>query len=112
MSLWLLKLREVPLVGWLVAIIAVLIASLMWAVRNASYRERQLRVSMQISSTRKAHDEAMEEAAQSDVIQRSKIKASKEVQIRKLKTKAVEIRKAEKESTQKLADMVNAMFKK
>ena len=69
-------------------------------------------MSMQISSTKKAHDEAMEEAAQSDSIQRAKIKASKEVQVGKLKTRAVEIRKAEKESTQKLADMVNAMFKK
>ena len=112
MSLWLLKLRKIPLVGWLVAIIAVLTASLIWSVKAASYRERQLRVSMQISSTKKAHDEAMEEAAQSDSIQRSKIKVSREAHLGKLKAKAVEIRVAEKESTQKLADMVNAMFKK
>jgi hypothetical protein len=112
MKPWLLKLRKVPLLGWLVAIIAVLIALLIWSVRHASYRERKLRVSMQISSTKRNHQRAIEEVAQIDNIQRAKIKASQDAQVGKLKAKAVEIRVAEKESNKRLAEMVNAMFKK
>ena len=112
MSPWLLKLRTVPLVGWLVAIIAVLIASLIWSVRAASYRERQIRVNMEISSSRKLHKEAMEKIDSGNVLERGRIRASEEVKLSKLKTRSVEIRKAEKESTQRLADMVNVMFRK
>ena len=112
MKPWLLKLRKVPLLGWLVGIIAVLIALLIWSVRHESLRERKLRVSMQISSTKRNHERAIEEVAQIDNIQRAKIKASQDIQVGKLEAKAVEIRVAEKESNKRLAEMVNAMFKK
>ena len=109
---WLLKLRKVPLVGWLVAIIAVLTASLIWSVKAASYRERQLRVSMQISSTRKSHEKALNKIDQDNKLVRSRLHAMEAADVGKLEFKRLEIRKAAKESDQKLADMVNEMFKK
>lgn len=112
MTLWLLKLRKMPLVGWLVAIIAVLIALLVWVMKSASYRERQLRVSMQISSAKKDHAKRIDEVEAGNALKREQIKAIQEVEIEKLEEKRKEIRKAEKVSSQELSDMVNAMFKR
>ena len=112
MSLWLLKLRKVPLLGWLVAIIAVLTASLIWSVRTASYRERQIRVSMQISSARKSYEKALDKIDMDNKLARSRIVAIEAAEIGSLEKRRVEIRKAAKESNDKLANMVNEMFKK
>ena len=109
---WLLKLRKIPLIGWLVAIIAVLTASLIWSVRAASYRERQLRISTQISSAEKDHLKRVGEIDKDDAIARGKLRAFRAAQLGKLEARAADIRKAEKESSQRLSDMVNAMFKK
>ena len=109
---WLLKLRKVPLIGWLVAIIAVLTASLIWSVRAASYRERQLRVSMQISSVRKTHEKALDKIDIENKLVRSRIIGLEAAEVGKLEEKRTEIRKAAKESNAKLASMVNEMFKK
>ena len=112
MSLWLLKLRKIPLVGWLVAIIAVLTASLIWSVKAASYRERQLRVSMQISSARKSHEKALDKIDMDNKLARSRVVALEASEVAQLEEKRTEIRKAAKESNDKLANMVNEMFRK
>jgi len=112
MIAWLLKLRKVPLLGWLVAIIAVLTASLIWSVRAASYRERQLRVNMQISSTRKSHEKALDKIDMDNKLARSRVIAFEAAAVAQLEKKRTEIRKAAKESNAKLASMVNEMFKK
>tara|TARA_R110000824_G_scaffold42980_5_gene125928 strand:- start:374 stop:709 length:336 start_codon:yes stop_codon:yes gene_type:complete len=109
---WLLKLRKVPLLGWLVAIIAVLTASLIWSVRAASYRERQLRVNMQISSTRKSHEKALDKIGMENKLARSKIVGLEIAEVAQLEKKRTEIRKAARESNAKLTSMVNDMFKK
>jgi hypothetical protein len=112
MMLWLLKLRKVPLVGWLVAIIAVLIAALIWSVRAASFREKQLRITAKLSSAKKQGKKAMEKIEDGNALKREQVKATQEEEIGKLEKKRTEIRKAAKESNQKLADMVSEMFKK
>ena len=109
---WLLKLRQVPLLGWLVAIIAVLIALLIWSVKAASYRERQLRVSMQISSVKKTHEKALDKIDEGNKLAVSQVRALQSAAVGKLEVKRVEIRVAEKRSSKQLAAMVNAMFKK
>lgn len=112
MSPWLLKLRKIPLVGWLVAIIAVLTASLIWSARAASLRERQLRVNMQISSAKKDHEKALDKIDVDNKIARSRLMALEAAEVGKLQERRKEIRKAAKESNEKLARMVNEMFKK
>lgn len=112
MTPWILKLREVPLVGWLVAIIAVLTATLIWSVKAASFRERQLRVNMQITSTKKAHEKSLEKIEQGNALKRGQVRAVQAAEVGKLEAKRLDIRSAEKESSQKLSNMVNAMFKK
>ena len=109
---WLLKLREVPLLGWLVAIIVVLIASLIWSVKAASYRERKLRVSMQISSTKKSHEKSLSKIEKGNKLARAQVQAVQAAEVGKLESKRNEIRKAGKENSQMLADMVNVMFRK
>ena len=109
---WLLKLREVPLLGWLVAIIVVLIASLIWWVKAASYRERKLRVSMQISSTKKSHEKSLSKIEKGNKLARAQVQAVQAAEVGKLESKRNEIRKAGKENSQMLADMVNVMFRK
>ena len=109
---WLLKLREVPLLGWLVAIIAVLIASLIWSVKAASYRERKLRVSMQISSVKKSHAKTLDKIDEGNKLAVAQIRADKSARVGKLEAKRVEIREAEQNNSQQLADMVNLMFRK
>ena len=109
---WLLKLREVPLAGWLVAIIAVLIALLIWSVKSASYRERKLRVSMQLSSAKKFHEEALRKVNDGNKIAIAQVRAVQAAEVGKLEAKRLAIRSAENESSQKLSDMVNLMFKR
>ena len=112
MSPWLLKLRKVPLVGWLVAIIAVLIASLVWAVKSASYRERQVRVSMELSSAKRDHEKSLGKIEEGNKLARAQIKAIQAAEIGKLEAKRVAVKVAEKEGAQALAKMVNEMFKR
>lgn len=112
MTPWLLKLRKIPLVGWLVAIIAVLTASLIWSARAASLRERQLRVNMQISSAKKDHEKALDKIDVDNKIARSRLMALEAAEVGKLQERRKEIRKAAKESNERLASMVNEMFKK
>jgi hypothetical protein len=109
---WLLKLRKIPLLGWLVAIFAVLIASLIWLARAASLRERQLRVSMQISSTRKSHEKALSKIDMDNKLVRGRIIAIEAAEVAQLEKKRTEIRKATNESDEKLASLVNEMFRK
>ena len=109
---WLLKLRKIPLIGWLVAIIAVLTASLIWSVKAASYRERKLRVSMQISSTKKSHEKSLSKIEKGNKLARAQVQAVQAAEVGKLESKRNEIRKAGKENSQMLADMVNVMFRK
>ena len=109
---WLLKLRKVPLLGWLVGIIAVLIASLIWSVKHASSKERQLRVSMQISSARKSHEKALSKVDEGNKLARAQVQAIQAAEVGKLESKRDEIRKAGRENSQGLADMVNVMFGK
>jgi len=112
MTPWLLKLRKIPLVGWLVGLIAVLLTALAWSIRSASFREKQLRVSMQISSAKKDHEKALSKIDVENKLARSRLMALEEVEVSKLQERRVEIRKAAKESNEKLANMVNEMFKK
>ena len=112
MMTWLLKLRKVPLLGWLVAIIAVLTASLIWSVRAASYRERQLRVNMQISSAKKSHERALDKIDMDNKLARGRIVALEVAEVAQLEKRRGKIRAAAKESNARLASMVNEMFKK
>jgi hypothetical protein len=109
---WLLKLRQVPLLGWLVGIIVVLIASLIWSIKHASYKEQTLRVSMQLSSAKTSHGHNLEKIDASNKLAVWKVRALQSAAVGRLEAKRLEIRKAEKVSSKKLADMVNAMFKK
>ena len=109
---WLLKLRKVPLLGWLAAITVALIALLIWWVRAASYREQALRVSMQISSAKMSHERAIKKIDKSNSLARAQVQAIQTAEIGKLEAKRSAIRKARKQGQQELADMVNAMFKK
>ena len=112
MTPWLLKLRKIPLVGWLVGLIAVLLAALAWSIRSASFREKQLRVSMQISSAKKAHERALDKVDVENKLARSRLMALEAAEVGKLQERRKEIRKAAKESNERLASMVNEMFKK
>ena len=109
---WLLKLREVPLLGWLVGIIVVLIASLIWSVKAASYREQKLRVSVQISSAKKSHEKSLSKIEKGNKLARAQVQAIQVAEVGKLESKRDEIRRAVKENSQMLADMVNVMFRK
>ena len=109
---WLLKLREVPLLGWLVAIIAVLIASLIWSVRAASSKERQLRVSMQLSSAKKSHEKALEQIDDGNKLAIAQVRAVQAAEVGKLEARRLDIRAAEQDNSEKLSDMVNLMFKR
>ena len=109
---WLLKLRKVPLIGWLVGIFAVLIALLIWWAKAASYRERQIRVNMQISSAKISHEKALKKIEEGNSLAREQVRAIQAAEIGKLEAKRTEIRKARKHGNQELAGMVNAMFKK
>ena len=109
---WLLKLREVPLLGWLVGIIVVLIVSLIWSVKAASYREQKFRVKMQISSAKKSHQKSLQKIDEGNKLAVSQVRALQAAAVGKLEARRVEIREAEKRNSQELADMVNAMFKK
>ena len=91
---WLLKLREVPLLGWLVAIIVVLIASLIWSVKAASYRERKRRVRMQISSTKKSHEKSLSKIEKGNKLARAQVQAVQAAEVGKLESKRNERRKA------------------
>ena len=109
---WLLKLREVPLLGWLVAIIVVLIALLIWSVKAASYREKSLRVGIQISSAKTSHEKALRKIEEGNKIARAQVQALQAAELGKLEAKRAEIRKARKRGHQELASLVNTMFKK
>lgn len=109
---WLLRLRKIPIVGWLVAIVVVLTALLIWSVRAASYRERKLRVSMELSSAKRDHEKALSKIEEGNKLARAQVKAIQAAEIGKLEAKRVEIKKAESAGTQELSDMVNAMFKR
>ena len=112
MTPWLLKLRKIPLVGWLVGLIAVLLAALAWSIRSASFREKHLRVSMQISSAKKDHERALDKVDVENKLARSRLMALEAAEVGKLQERRKEIRKAAKESNERLASMVNEMFKK
>ena len=109
---WLRSLRKVPVIGWLVAIIAVLAASLMWALRNASSKEKKIRVAMELSSAVKDHEKKLKELSEEDTLRRSQVKAIASAEIGTIKARAAAITEAEKEDMEKLSNMVNEMFKK
>ena len=109
---WLISLRKVPVIGWLVAIIAVLVALFFWAVKNASTKEKQLRVAMALASAVRDHESKLNSLAEEDTLRRSQVKAIASAEIGTIKARAVDIRKAEKANSQALADMVNGMFKR
>ena len=109
---WLLKLRQVPLLGWLVAIIAVLIASLIWSVKHVSLREQKLRVSMQLSSAKTSHGKALEKIDEGNKLATAHVRAIQAAAVGKLEAKRLEIRKAEEQSSERLSDLVNAMFRR
>jgi F0F1-type ATP synthase membrane subunit b/b' len=109
---WLLKLRQVPLLGWLVGIIVVLIASLIWSVKHVSLREQQLRVSMQLSSAKTSHEEALSKVDDGNKLARAQVRAIQAAAVGRLEAKRLEIRKAEEQSSERLSDLVNAMFRR
>jgi len=67
---------------------------------------------MQISSAKKDHGRALDKIDVENKIARSRLMALEAAEVGKLQERRKEIRKAAKESNEKLASMVNEMFKK